>query len=94
MGLVARLEEVDAELFGDIGLLKCEPVRIQLDSNAEPCCINTARRMPFPLMPQVEEGLKRMEEARVIDGHRDQRSGAHPWYRYRKVMVSSGSALI
>ena len=31
MGLVARLEEVDAELFGDIGLFKCEPVRIQLD---------------------------------------------------------------
>ena len=25
MGLVARLEEVDAELFGDIGLFKCEP---------------------------------------------------------------------
>ena len=31
MGLVARLEEVDAELFGDIGLLKCEPIRIQFD---------------------------------------------------------------
>ena len=31
MGLVARLEEVDAALFEDIGLLKCEPVRIQLD---------------------------------------------------------------
>ena len=28
MGLVARLEEVDAEFFGDIGLFKCEPVRI------------------------------------------------------------------
>ena len=67
MGLVARLEEVDAELFGDIGLLKCEPVRIQLDSNAEPYCINTARRVPFPLMPQVEEELKRMEEAGVIE---------------------------
>ena len=42
MGLVARLEEVDAELFGDTDLFKCEPVRIQLDENAPPYCINTA----------------------------------------------------
>ena len=40
MGLVARLEEVDAELFGDIGLFKCEPVRIQLDENSQPYCFS------------------------------------------------------
>ena len=67
MGLVARLDEVDAELFGDIGLLKCEPVRIQLDKYAEPYRINTARRIPFLLMSQVEEELKRMEEGGVIE---------------------------
>ena len=32
MGLVSRLEEVDAELFGYIGLFKCESVRIQLNA--------------------------------------------------------------
>ena len=67
MGLAARLEEMDGELFGDIGLLKCEPVRIQLDRYAEPYGINTARRVPFPLMPQVEEELKQVEEAGVIE---------------------------
>ena len=48
MGLVARLEEVEDELFGDIGLFKCEPVRIQLYENAQPYCINTARKIAFP----------------------------------------------
>ena len=38
MGLVARLEEVDVKLFGDLGLYKCEPIKIQFDENAEPYC--------------------------------------------------------
>ena len=67
MSLVARLEEVDAELFGDISLFKCEPVWIELDENTQPYCVNTARRIAFPIMAKVEEELKRMEGAGVIE---------------------------
>ena len=49
MGLIARLEEVDAELFGDIGLFKYEPVKIQLDEN-DPTLLyqNSKKNRLFP----------------------------------------------
>ena len=58
---------MDKELFGDIHLLKCELVKIQLEENAEPYCLNKVRRIAFALMPRVEKELKHIEEAGIIE---------------------------
>ena len=72
MGLVKRVNAVNTEVFSDIfgemGLLKCDLVRIELKPDAEPYVTATSRRVPFPLLPKVEAELKRMLALGVI-GH-------------------------
>ena len=43
-----------------VGLIKGEPVKIQLREGAVPFHCNTARRVPIPLMPKVKQELIRM----------------------------------
>ena len=68
MGLVCRLEQVDASGDDDarIGLMKTEPVTIKVKAGAEPLYLTTARRVPFPLMDAVKEELNNMVESGVI----------------------------
>lgn len=71
MGLVKRLNAVSTgginDIFGEIGLLKCDPVKIELKPDAEPYATTTPRRVPFPLLPKVEAELKRMLALGIIE---------------------------
>ena len=67
MGLVQRAEESTANVFGDIGLMNCEQVRIELTDNAKPYCVYAAKKIPSPLLPKVKDELNRMLEAGIIE---------------------------
>lgn len=53
-------------VYGDIGLMKIAPVKIQLRPDAVPYCVFSPRRIPLPLVPSVRKELERMESAGVI----------------------------
>ena len=69
MNLIQRIDgiEVDQGIFGSFGLVKCEPVKITLKEGAEPYCLTTARRIPFPLLEKVETELNRLETEGIIE---------------------------
>ncbi|XP_026020736.1 uncharacterized protein K02A2.6-like [Astatotilapia calliptera] len=71
MGLVTRVNKISSDLkedvFGEIGLLNCEPVKIELTEDAVPYSVTTPRRVPFPLLPKVEKEIKRMLKLGIIE---------------------------
>lgn len=56
-----------SDVFGDIGLLKCDPVKIELKTDCEPYSLTTPRCIPFPLLPKVEAELRRMLALGIIE---------------------------
>lgn len=71
MGLVMRVDGMDtvilSDVFGDIGLLKCDPVKIELKADCEPYSLTMPCRIPFPLLPEVEAELRRMLALGIIE---------------------------
>lgn len=69
MGLLqVQLDEayIYDSVFGDLGNMKCQPVKICLCPEAVPYSIHTARRVPIPLIEKVQAELERMERHNVI----------------------------
>jgi hypothetical protein len=68
LNLVRRVSNIDISpaLFGEYGLMRTEPVRIDLEEGAVPHCIFSARNVPIPLREAVNEELERMVQSGVI----------------------------
>ena len=66
MGLIARIEEIERNVFGSCGLMDTKPVKITLRDDAKPYCTTAARNIPFPLMDKVKAELDHMEKLGVI----------------------------
>lgn len=43
-----------SDMFGDIVLLKSDPVKTELKAECEPASLTTPRHIPFALLPKVE----------------------------------------
>ena len=65
MGLVCRLGQVEAS-GDDNARTDLMKTTIKLKAGAEPLCLTTARRVPFPLMDAVKAELNNMVESGVI----------------------------
>ena len=65
LGLIQRVSEVES-VFGSVGKLDCEPVKVTLNDDAKPYCVTTARRVAFPLMTKVNTELNRLEREGII----------------------------
>ena len=67
MGLVKLVNSVsDSQVFGDLGIMKTDPVKIRLKNGAVPYSINTPRRIAIPLLDKVKAEILRMEKLDVI----------------------------
>ncbi len=65
LGLIKRIDEVS--MFSGVGTLKGNPVKIILKDEAQPYSVTAPRRVPIPLLPKVEEELRRMESMGIIE---------------------------
>lgn len=77
MCLVLRVDEIGTDVFGDIWLLNCEPVRIELRLDAKPYSLATPRRVPFPILPKLEEELRCMQSLGIIEEVTKPLTGVH-----------------
>jgi len=68
IGLEQRMDKVEVkeDVFGAHGLMRTEPVHVNLRTGNEPYSMSTARRVPFPMIYKVKAELERMKSAAII----------------------------
>ena len=71
MGFVKLVESINDDVFGEFGLMKTDPVRISLKSDAVPYNLATPRRVSEPLLQPVKDELDRMVKHDIISPIKD-----------------------
>ena len=69
MGLVKLIESLNDmryDVFGEFGLMKCDPIRIKIRPDVQPYSLVTPRRISEPLLKPVKEELYRMVKNGII----------------------------
>ena len=67
MGMIRRIHEIKNDsIFGELGKMKTDPVKIKLKTDAQPFCLTSPRRVAIPLLQKVKDELERMIKLGVI----------------------------
>ena len=66
LGILRFVDDIQHDVYGETGLMKTSPVKLEVRAEAVPVAVTSARKIPIPLLKPVEEELLRMERDGII----------------------------